>query len=129
MRTFEIPISYTIDTTVKVEAASLEQAIYTAQREFANTRPSELIDNIANYPETINKQSLKIDRSLAEEMNPKKTYTVKLVRTLETTVEVEADTEDDAQDAAIALHEDGKVPECDWDETDVETQDVEEEIC
>jgi hypothetical protein len=88
-----------------------------------------LIDNIANYPETIDKHSCKVDRDLAEELNPKKTYSVKLVRTQEVIVEVEADTEDDAQDAAIALHEDGKVPEADWEETDLETEDVEEEIC
>jgi hypothetical protein len=129
MRTFEIPVSYTIDTTFKVEAATLEQAIYTAQRHFATAPKSELIKEIENYPESLNKQSLKIDRSLAEELNPKKTYSVKLIRTQEVTVEVEADTEDDAQDAAIALHEDGKVPEADWEETDLETDDVEEEIC
>ena len=129
MRTFEIPVSYTINTTLQVDAPTLDSAIRAAQAKFFASRTAELIDNIANYPETIDKHSCKVDKDLAEELNPKKTYSVKLVRTQEVTVEVEADTEDDAQDAAVALHEDGKIPEADWEETDLETEDVEEEIC
>jgi len=125
MRKFEIPVTYAINTTFEVNAATLDAAIRAAQQSFFQMRPTELIELI--QPEEVDKHSCKVDKDLAEEMNPKKTYSVKLVRTQEVTVEVEADTEDDAQDAAIALHEDGKVPENDWEETDLNTEDVEEE--
>lgn len=128
MRTFDIPVSFTIDTSFEVTAPTLEAAIRAAQEKFFATRFNDLLEHI--QPEQVNKHSVKIDKALAEEMNPKRTYTVKLVRTLETIVEVEADDENDASDAAIALHENGNVPECEWEETDLETDDIEcEEVC
>lgn len=123
MKTYEIPVDFRIATTLEVQADSLKEAIAKAGDQFRALRYEEVLELI--QPENIVKHSLFIDPLEAEEMNPKPTYVVRLVRTMEVEVEVEAESNSEAEQAALNKYEENDILPDEWEETDLEVQEVE----
>jgi hypothetical protein len=118
MKSYTIPFSYTVNGTIKIDANSLDSALSKAYGLCAPSLDgsckllkspmeggvSHLVDNIK-----VDADSIKIDHEEAEELNPKKSYTVKLVRTQTVEVEVEAHSAEEAERTAIEGAEDGSL--------------------
>lgn len=74
----------------------------------------------------IDVKSIEIDQEKAEELNPKKTYTVTLIRTQTVDVEVEAHTEEEAERVAIEGAEDGSLEDFSYpDDEEIVAENVE----
>lgn len=109
---YKIPFSYTVNATIEVEASDLASAIDKVEH-LAGVEPDgscRLIngfDLITKF--TIDFGSIQVDKEYAEDLNPKKSYTVKLVRTQTVEVEVEAHSAEEAEQVAIEGAEDGSL--------------------
>lgn len=107
---YTIPFSYTVNANIEIEARSLESAIDQVQqlsyiREDGSCR---LIHGFSPVIKSeIDCKSIEIDEEAAEDMNPKNTYSVKLIRTQTVEVEVEAYSESEAEELAISNAEMG----------------------
>ena len=126
MKTYTIPFSYTINSSIKVHATSLDDAI--SQVSLASQVKDgycKLIHGMS--PITANEvdlESIEIDEEKAVDINPKQTYTVTITRTQTQQVEVEAHSEDEAEDAAIDLYDNGEVCSDSWSDEEVTADDV-----
>lgn len=104
---YQIPFSYTVNSTIYIEASDLASAIDKA--EYLAKEQDGTCKILAYNTSTVDFSSIKIDTDLAEDLNPKKTYTVKLVRTQTVEVEVEAHSAEEAEQVAIDGAEDGSL--------------------
>lgn len=112
MKTYTIPFSYTVNATIEIQASGLDHAInkFMTYAEVQEDGSCRLIHNFgAITASTVDCKSIEVDQEKAEELNPKKTYTVTLVRTQTVEVEVEAYTAEEAEMAAIEGAEDGSL--------------------
>lgn len=115
---YTIPFSYTVNCEIKIEASSLDSALSKVYGLCVTTPDGSCkllkspleggVSHLINKIE-VDANSIKIDREEAEELNPKKSYTVKLVRTQTVEVEVEAHSADEAERVAIDGAEDGSL--------------------
>lgn len=112
MKLYEIPFTYTVNASIKIEASDLCSAI-TKALNLAEVNDDGSCRLIHGYSPIIKSEievgSIRIDRDEAEERNPKKSYTVKLIRTQTVEVEVEAHSEEEAEQVAIEGAEDGSL--------------------
>jgi hypothetical protein len=112
MKLYEIPFTYTVNASIKIEASDLDSAI-TKALNLAEVNDDGSCRLIHGYSPIIKSEievgSIRIDRDEAEERNPKKSYTVKLVRTQTVEVEVEAHSAEEAEQVAIEGAEDGSL--------------------
>lgn len=109
---YKIPFSYTVNATVTINASNLESAISKIEHLAGVEKDGtcRLIHGFSPITRSvIDFGSIEIDKELAEEMNPKKSYTVKLVRTQTVEVEVEAHSSEEAERVAIEGAEDGSL--------------------
>ena len=112
MKAYTIPFSYTINATIEIQASGLDHAInkFMTFAEVQEDGSCRLIHNFgAITASKVDCNSIEIDQEKVEELNPKKTYTVTLVRTQTVEVEVEAHTEEEAERVAIEGAEDGSL--------------------
>lgn len=109
---YKIPFSYTVNATIEVEASDLASAIDKIEH-LAGVEPDgscRLIHGFAPITKSvIDFGSIQVDKEYAEDLNPKKSYTVKLVRTQTVEVEVEAHSAEEAEQVAIDGAEDGSL--------------------
>jgi hypothetical protein len=101
---YEIPFTYTVNASVFIEASSLESAIDKATHlaEIESDGTCRLIHGFSPVVKTeTDLGSIRIDKEEAEERNPKKRYTVKLVRTQTVEIEVEAHSLVEAEETAL----------------------------
>jgi hypothetical protein len=99
---YEIPFTYTINASLAIEASSLELAIdkVTHLAEIESDGTCRLIQ-LCPVVKEVDLRSIRIDKEEAEERNPKKRYTVKLVRTQTVEIEVEANSLVEAEETAL----------------------------
>ena len=109
---YKIPFSYTVNATIEVDASDLASAIDKIEH-LAGVEPDgscRLIHGFSPITKSvIDFGSIEVDKEYAEDLNPKKSYTVKLVRTQTVEVEVEAHSEEEAEQVAIEGAEDGSL--------------------
>jgi hypothetical protein len=112
MKLYEIPFTYTVNASIQIKASDLDSAI-TKALNLAEVNDDGSCRLVHGYSPTIKSEievgSIRIDREEAEERNPKKSYTVKLVRTQTVEVEVEAHSAEEAEQVAIEGAEDGSL--------------------
>jgi hypothetical protein len=129
MKTYTIPFSYTVNATIEVQASGLDHAINKVMTlaEVQEDGSCRLIHGFSPVIKSdIDVKSIEIDEDKAEELNPKKTYTVRLVRTQTVEVEVEAHTEEEAERVAIEGAEDGSLEDFSYpDDEEIVAEDVE----
>ena len=129
MKTYTIPFSYTVNATIEVQASGLDHAINKVMTlaEVQEDGSCRLIHGFSPVIKSdIDVKSIEIDQEKAEELNPKKTYTVRLVRTQTVEVEVEAHTEEEAERVAIEGAEDGSLEDFSYpDDEEIVAEDVE----
>lgn len=109
---YKIPFSYTVNATIEVEASDLASAIDKVEHLAGVEKDGScrLIHGFAPIIKSvIDFGSIQVDKEYAEDLNPKKTYTVKLVRTQTVEVEVEAHSAEEAEQVAIEGAEDGSL--------------------
>lgn len=109
---YKIPYSYTVNATIEVEASDLVSAIdkiehLSGVEKDGSCRLIHGFDLITKS--VIDFGSIQVDKEYAEDLNPKKSYTVKLVRTQTVEVEVEAHSAEEAEQVAIEGAEDGSL--------------------
>ena len=106
---YQIPFNYTVNASIYIEAESLTDALYKVQS-LAQTN-NGTCPLIHGYSPVTKAEpdcaSIKIDEELAEDLNPKRSYTVKLIRTQTVEIEVEAHSEQQAESLAITEAENG----------------------
>lgn len=126
---FEIPIDITIKSTISIpkeDACSLTEAIFLAQKVFSKRCESGTVLDFVEVTDVV--KAITVNNTLAQEMNPPKTFTVLVNRTQTVEVTVEAYSADDAETEAIEMIENGDVPSVDWDDDgELEVESVEEE--
>jgi len=109
---YKIPFSYTVNATITIQASDLASAIDKVEH-LAGIEKDGSCRLIHGFSPIIRSDidfgSITIDTELAEELNPKKSYTVKLVRTQTVEVEVEAHSAEEAERVAIEGAEDGSL--------------------
>jgi hypothetical protein len=109
---YKIPFSYTVNATIEVDASDLASAIDKIEH-LAGVEPDgscRLIHGFAPITKSvIDFGSIEVNKEYAEDLNPKKTYSVKLVRTQTVDVEVEAHSQEEAEQVAIEGAEDGSL--------------------
>ena len=129
MKTYTIPFSYTVNATIEVQASGLDHAINKVMTlaEVQEDGSCRLIHGFSPVIKSdIDVKSIEIDQEKAEELNPKKTYTVRLVRTQTVEVEVEAHTEEEAERVAIEGAEDGSLEDFSYpDDEEIVAENVE----
>lgn len=124
MKTYKIPFSYQTNAVAEVRAFTLEEAVLLVNQ-LVNTNTSAL-QNLA-VSVSIDDTTYKVDQDRIEDLNPKKSYTVKLVRTQTVEVEVEAYSAEEAEQVAIEGVEDGSLDDfSDCIEEDLVAENVEE---
>jgi len=109
---YKIPFSYTVNATIEVEASDLASAIDKIEHLAGVEKDGScrLIHGFSPITKSvIDFGSIEVDKEYAEDLNPKKSYTVKLVRTQTVEVEVEAHSEEEAEQVAIEGAEDGSL--------------------
>jgi len=109
---YKIPFSYTVNATIEVDASDLASAIDKIEH-LAGVEPDgsyRLIHGFSPITKSvIDFGSIEVNKEYTEDLNPKKTYSVKLVRTQTVDVEVEAHSEEEAEQVAIEGAEDGSL--------------------
>jgi len=109
---YKIPFSYTVNATIEVDASDLASAIDKIEH-LAGVEPDgscRLIHGFSPITKSvIDFGSIEVDKEYAEDLNPKKSYTVKLIRTQTVEVEVEAHSAEEAEQVAIDGAEDGSL--------------------
>jgi len=123
MKTYTIPFSYTVNASIKIEAADLDSAIARVSdlSEVQEDGSCRLIHGYSPIIKSdIDLKSIEIDEDEAGELNPKTRYEVTVRRIQTAAFFVEAHNEDDACDIANAMYDDNE-----WDETDFSDEDVE----
>jgi hypothetical protein len=106
MKTYKIPFSYQTNAVAEVRAFTLEEAVLCVNQ-LINTNTSALQKLAISV--SIDDATFKIEHDKVEDLNPKKSYTVKLVRTQTVEVEVEAYSTEEAEQLAIEGAEDGSL--------------------
>lgn len=109
---YKIPFNYVVDASITIKAPDLATAIAKVEQ-LAGIEADgscRLIHGFgAILRSDIDLGSIQINKELAEDWNPKKSYTVKLVRTQTVEVEVEAHSLEEAERVAIEGAEDGSL--------------------
>jgi hypothetical protein len=109
---YKIPFSYTVNATITIQASDLASAIDKVEH-LAGVEKDGSCRLIHAFGPIIRSDidfgSIEINKEWAEELNPKKSYTVKLVRTQTVEVEVEAHSLEEAERVAIEGAEDGSL--------------------
>ena len=124
MNTYKIPFSYQTNAVAEVRAFTLEEAVLCVNQ-LVNTNTSAL-QNLA-VSVSIDDTTYKVDQDRIEDLNPKKSYTVTLVRTQTVEVEVEAYSTEEAEQVAIEGVEDGSLDDfSDCIEEELVAEEVEE---
>ena len=127
---YEIPFTYNVNASIFIEASNLESAIDKATH-LAGIESDGTCRLIHGFSPVIKSEielgSIRIDREEAEERNPKKSFTVKLIRTQTVEVEVEAHSADEAERVAIEGAENGSLDSfSDCDDFEIVAEEVEE---
>lgn len=128
--TYKIPFSYTVNCTIPIEASDLASAIDKVEH-LAGVEEDgscRLIHGFSPITKsTIDFGSIEVHKEWAEELNPKKSYTVKLVRTQTVEVEVEAHSAEEAEQVAIDGAENGELDDfSDCIDEEIVAEEVEE---
>lgn len=124
MKTYKIPFSYQTNAVAEVRAYTLEEAVLSVNQ-LVNTNTSAL-QNLA-VSVSIDNSTYKVDQDRIEDLNPKKSYTVTLVRTQTVEVEVEAYSASEAEQVALEGAENGSLDDfTDCIEEDLVAENVEE---
>jgi hypothetical protein len=111
---YTLPVSFTVDLEVEVEGKSINDAFANFQRDTIRQTESArrtifdaivqkdgtLLDMMRNLMKNIPADSIELDEEAAAELNPKNVYSVEVTRTISISVEVEAHSEEEAEDIA-----------------------------
>ena len=126
MRKFKLPFSYTVNGEIEIEANNLESAIYKfgEMSQFQNpVGHYPILDKATKLIPDMN--SLEVDEDDAQDINPPIKWNVQITRTQTVTVEVEAHSEDEAEDLAREKVQEGDMEDYFSDEG-IEVDEIEE---
>lgn len=111
---YTLPVSFTVDLEVEVEGKSINDAFEKFQLNIMRQTESarlaiynsilgkdgNVLDFMRNLMKNIPADSIELDEEAAAAMNPKNVYSVEITRTISISVEIEAHSEEEAEDIA-----------------------------
>jgi hypothetical protein len=111
---YTLPVSFQVNLEVEAEGKSIDDAFANFQRDTIRQTESArriifdaivqkdgtLLDMMRNLMKNIPADSIELDEEAAAAMNPKNVYSVEITRTINISIEVEAHSEEEAEDIA-----------------------------
>jgi len=111
---YTLPVSFQVNLEVEVEGKSINDAFANFQRDVIRQteearrvifdaiiqKDGTLLDLMRNLMKNIPADTIELDKEAAAELNPKNVYSVEVTRTISISVEVEAHSEEEAEDLA-----------------------------
>ena len=122
---YALPVSFNVVLEVEIDGTSIQDAYSNFQRDIGrrNAAASQaILDSLLKKDDTISDlmpsllhsiplDTLELDEEEAESLNPKNVYSVEITRTISITVEVQAHSEEDANEIAFECLDNGDYEE------------------
>ena len=111
MNTYKIPFSYQTNAVAKIRAFTMEEAVLCVNK-LVNTNTSALQNMAVSV--SIDDTTYKIDRDRIDDLNPDKTFTVKVRRVSVAQIEVKASDTSSAENKVEEMMAKGDLPDLQW---------------
>ena len=122
---YALPVSFNVVLEVEIDGTSIQDAYSNFQRDIGRRneaagqailasllkKDETILDLMPSLLESIPLDTLELDEEEAESLNPKNVYSVEITRTIAITVEVQAHSEEDANEIAFECLDNGDYEE------------------